>query len=78
MSQKAVIAVLEEFMRWAMEEAVSLYAKDSISEEERGELNAYFNILDWGNQQAEIMDVQYGDKELQAFDPYSLMRKKAA
>jgi hypothetical protein len=78
MNEKAAYAVLEEVLRLAMDEAVDLRAKDRLSEEEHGALMAYFNILDWGKQQAEIMEIEFGDKELQSFDPYSLMSRKAA
>ena len=78
MNDKATHAVLEEVLRRAMDEALDLHAKDWPSEEERGQLMAYFNILDWGKQQAEIMGIEFGDKELRAFDPYSLISRKAA
>jgi hypothetical protein len=39
---------------------------------------AYFNILDWGKQQADIMGVKFADQELQGFDPYRLLLKKVA
>ena len=78
MIETAAYAVLEEVLRRAMDEALDLRNKDRLSEEEHGQLTAYFNILDWGKQQAEIMSIEFVDTELQAFDPYSLIIRKAA
>ena len=78
MNEKAVSAVLEEVLRRAMDEALDLHTKDRLTEEEHGQLMAYFNILDWGKQQSEIMGIKFGDRELQAFEPYSLINRKAA
>lgn len=75
---KATYAVLEEIMRRAMDEALTLRSQDVLSSEDEAALMAYFNILDWGKQEAETHNVKFGDRELQAFDPYSLLRKKAA
>ena len=78
MNEKASYAVLEEVLRRAMDDAMELHGKDSLTDEERGELMAYFNILDWGKQQADLLGVLIGDKELAAFDPYSLLGSKKA
>lgn len=78
MNENAAYAVLEEVLRRAMDEALILHGRKTLSEEDRGALLAYFNILDWGKQQAEIMGLEFGDRELQAFDPYVLISRKAA
>ena len=77
-SESASYAAFEEIMRRAMDEALSLQAENPISEESIGALQAYFNIIDWGKQQADLLGIEIGDQELKAFDPYSLLQKKAA
>lgn len=65
--------VLEEVLRRAMDDALELAKKDKRSEREDGELYAYFAVLEWGKQQADSLGVQFGDQELQGFDPYRLL-----
>jgi len=76
MNENVAYAVLEEVLRRAMDESLILKSRNDLSEEERGALLAYFNILDWGKQQAEFMELEFGDRELQAFDPYSLLSNR--
>ncbi|MDD5033470.1 MAG: hypothetical protein PHE55_01820 [Methylococcaceae bacterium] len=76
--EMASYAAFEEVMRRAMDEGVVLFAKPSLSDEDRGALMAYINILDWGKQQADIFGIEIGDQELKNFDPYSLIPRKAA
>lgn len=64
--------VLEEVVRRVMDDGLALVHKGDLSDYEQGVLFAYFNILDWAKQQAEIHDIEFADKELQAFDPYDL------
>jgi hypothetical protein len=64
--------VLEEVARRAMDDGIALVNKGGLSEYEQGMLFAYFNMLDWAKQQAEINGIEFADKELQAFDAYSL------
>ena len=78
MSQQNAAVVLEEVLRSAMDEALSLQAKDYLNDADSAALMAYFNILDWGKQQADIMGVKFADQELQGFDPYRLLLKKVA
>ena len=78
MNKNASQAILEEVLRRAMDEALALHAKEPLSDEDHGALMAYFNLLDWGKQQAAIMEVNFGDRELNTFDPYTLFGKKAA
>ncbi len=65
-------------MRRAMDEAMELAEKNPLSDEDRGALMAYFNILDWGKQQADMLGMEIGDQDLRDFDPYILIPKKAA
>ena len=71
----AEYVVLEEVLRRAMDDALELAKKDKRSEREDGELYAYFTILDSAKQQADLLSVQFGDQELQAFDPYQLLAR---
>ncbi len=73
MSVDVSSVVLEEVLRRAMDEAVTLRQKPYLSREEEGALFAYFSMLDWGKQQADLMGVELGDAELRVFDPYSLL-----
>jgi len=66
--------VLEEVLRRAMDDAQKL--QDSDSEYDRGQLFAYFGILEWGKEQANMMGIEFADKELQDFDPYTLLSKQ--
>jgi ABC-type xylose transport system substrate-binding protein len=66
-------AVLEEVLRRAMDDGMELAKKDKLSEREEGEILAYFSLLDWGKQQAELLGIKFGDQELQSFDPYQLL-----
>lgn len=65
--------VLEEVLRRAMDDALKLQTSDSAYD--RGQLFAYFGVLEWGKEQANIMGIEFADKELQAFDPYALLQK---
>ncbi len=69
----AEYVVLEEVLRRVMDDGLELVKKSQRSEREDGELYAYFTILDNAKQQADLMDIQFGDKELQTFDPYQLL-----
>ena len=69
--------VLEEVLRRVMDDALELVNQGKRSEREDGELYAYFTILDNAKQQADLLGVQFEDKELQAFDPYQLLIKPA-
>jgi hypothetical protein len=71
-------AVLEEVVRRAMDDGLELANKGELSDYEDGMLFAYVNIIDWAKQQAELNDIEFDDKELQAFDPYSLHSVKQA
>lgn len=68
--------VLEELARRVMDDGLELVSKGGLSDYEQGQLFAYFNILDWVKQQAEINGIEFDDKELQAIDPYRLSTKK--
>ena len=35
-------------------------------------LFAYVHLIDWAQQQSEVWNVKFNDKDLQAFDPYTL------
>lgn len=61
-----------------MDEALELKAKGALTEWEEGALFTYFTILDWGKVQAELLDVKFLDRELQALDPYSLLGRQGA
>ncbi|MFO1420785.1 MAG: hypothetical protein U1F59_07625 [Candidatus Competibacteraceae bacterium] len=65
--------VLEEVLRRALDDALDIARKEVRSEREEGELFAYFSLLDWAKQQADVLDVRFADQELQAFDPYQLL-----
>jgi len=65
-------AILEEVARRAMDDGLELVNKSDLSDYEKGMLFAYFNTLDWAKQQAEMNGIEFDDKELQVFDPYSL------
>lgn len=77
-SESESYAALEEIMRRAMDEAIALQLESPLSDESRGALQAYFNIIDWAKQQADLLDIEIVDKELKDFDPYSLLSNKAA
>ena len=77
-NEPASYAAFEEIMRRAMDEALAINAKQPMNEEGYGALMAYFNILEWGKEQADVLGIEIGDEELRKFDPYSLMPKKAA
>lgn len=64
--------VLEQVARRSMDDGLELVNKGNLNEFEEGMLYAYFNILDWTKQQAEINGIEFDDKTLQAFDPYNL------
>jgi hypothetical protein len=70
--------VLEEVLRRAMDDARELAEKELRSEREEGELYAYFGILEWAKQQADLLGVDFTDKDLKALDPYSLLGKDKA
>ena len=70
--------VLEEVARRAMDDGLDLVNKGNLNDYEEGMLFAYFNILDWVKQQAEINGIEFEDKELQEFDSYSLHSVKKA
>ena len=76
--ESASYAAFEEILRRAMDEALELSSKQPMTEENRGAMMAYFNILDWGKEQAGLFGIDIGDQELRDFDPCSLMPKKAA
>ena len=69
-------AVLEETVRRIMDEGLTLTHKGPLTDFEAGMLFAYFNILDWAKQQAEINEIEFDDNELQTFDPYDLHQVK--
>ena len=66
-------ALLEEVLRRALDEASELAAKAARSDREEGELFAYFNVLEWAKQQAEILGVGFEDKGIRELDPYRLI-----
>lgn len=68
--------LLEEVLRKAMDEAVSLAQKAVKTEHEKGEIFAYVDLLSWAKAQAEVLGVTISDRELAAFDPYSLIDRK--
>jgi hypothetical protein len=78
MSNNAAQAVLEEVLRFAMEEALLIHAKQTLSEEDDGALMAYVNLLEMGKQQAAIQGVRFADFELNEFNPYSLIDDETA
>ena len=77
-NQQAVGVVLEEVMRRAMDEGIELHDKGSLSERDEGALMAYFTLLDWGMSQAKLSGIEFADRELQGFDPYSLLDSRQA
>jgi hypothetical protein len=77
MNNNAAQAVLEEVLLLAMEEALVLKAQKSLSDEDQGALIAYFNLLEFGKQQAATLKVSFDDRELSDFDPYSLIGQQA-
>lgn len=74
MTTDAAKAVLEEVLRLAIDEALTLKAHKSLSDEDYGALIAYFNLIEFGKQQADIMRVSFDDDELNEFDPYTLIK----
>lgn len=74
----AAYAAFEEIMRRAMDEALNIQSASPVNDQKAGELQAYFNIIEWGKQQAELQGVEIIDQELKDFDPYTLLVKKAA
>jgi hypothetical protein len=78
MSNNPAQAVLEEVLRFAMEEALTLHAQQTRTEEEAGALMAYLNLLEMGKEQASIAGIKFNDFELNEFDLYSLIDKEEA
>lgn len=69
-------AVLEEVARRVIDDGLELTNKSNLSDFEEGLLFAYFDILDWTKQQAELNGIEFDDGALQAFDPYTLLVNK--
>lgn len=65
--------VLEEVLTKALDEAERLAG--SQDPEERGRLLAYFDILSWAKDQAQVFGVRFDDSKLEALDPYALIGK---
>ncbi|MBA2594280.1 MAG: hypothetical protein M3495_01150 [Pseudomonadota bacterium] len=65
--------LLEEVLRRALDEASELAAKAARSDREEGGLFAYFNILVWAKQQAEILGIRFQDEAIRELDPYRLI-----
>ena len=78
MSNQQAAVVLEEVMRRAMDEGIELRDKGPLSERDEGALMAYFTLFDWGMTQAKLSGVEFADRELQGFDPYSLLNSRKA
>lgn len=78
MSNQHAASVLEEVMRRAMDEGIELRDKWPLTERDEGALMAYFTLLDWGMSQANLSGVEFADRELQGFDPYSLINSRQA
>lgn len=76
MSKEAT--VLEEVLRRAMDEGLALRDRGAGTEYDKGALMAYLTLLNWGKTQAELLGVEFSDRELQAFDPYELLGKRKA
>ncbi|EXJ15099.1 hypothetical protein [Imhoffiella purpurea] len=78
MNPEQAAGVLEEVLRRAMDEGLELRDKDQLNEHDEGALMAYFTLLDWGKSQAELSGIEFADRELQDFDPYSLLNQRQA
>lgn len=65
--------MLEETLRLALDNAMELAKKESLTECESSELFAYFWVLDWAKQMADVLEVNFLDKELHELDPYKLL-----
>ena len=72
----AEYVILEEVLRRAMDDGLALSNKGHLNDYEEGQLFTYFSMLDWAKQQAAILEIQFGDRELQAFDPYQLLANR--
>lgn len=68
MNDNAAQAILEEVLILAMEEILALQTQHSLSDEERGALMAYFNLLELGKQQAANLGISFENLELNDFD----------
>lgn len=68
--------VLEEVLTKALEEAESLAG--STDPEQQGRLFAYFDVLSWAKDQAEVFGVHFDDRKLESLDPYQLIGKPAS
>jgi hypothetical protein len=66
-------AVLEEILWRALDEATALRAHRHLSDEQRGALMAYLEILECGKQRAEALGLRFQDPELQNLDPQRLL-----
>jgi len=73
MTDNPAQAVLEELLLLAIEEALILKSHKTLSNGDSGALTAYFNLIEFGKQQAEIQNIRFADKQLASFDPYSLI-----
>ena len=80
MREKAVQAVLEETLAAAIAAALDARVKAATDPFENGRLMAYYDIIAVAKEQAAIMEIEFADKSIAAFDPDELLKpaKQAA
>lgn len=69
--------LLEDILRLALDEALTLQAQHSLSEEDHGALVAYFNLLEFSQQHAVQLGVSFNDPELKQLNPYALLERQS-
>lgn len=82
MNDRAAKAVLEEMLSMAIDDAMELRDKPESDAFSRGQVFALYNLIAWGKTQAAIMELEFDDKTIAAFDPdkelLNYKRKQAA
>lgn len=69
MNERALQAVLEQVLTAAIDGALDARKKADKEPFERGRLMAYYDVITWAKEQAELMDITFADRTLAAFDP---------
>ena len=72
--------VIEELLTAAIDAAQKARRKADTDPFENGKLMAYYDVIRWFKEQAVVLEIEFADKSLAAFDPDELLkpRKQAA
>ena len=69
MREKAAQAVLEEVLLSAIDSARELRSSAQPGSYDSGQIMGYYSIISFAKEQAAIMEVEFADKTIAAFDP---------